>query len=144
MTSDIGMAGELTTRLAVAAPTANAYRTCAEASDEWSGKSCANEYGEISQSAAKCCGGGASYCPAPKLCADPAAFDPAANHDYSCYAMITASFTEANCSAAGCYNSDGDGGQRYCSCPVTGSDACLAKLPGKLSRACVRACVRGV
>ena len=76
-----------------------------------------------------------------RLCADPAAFDPAAGHDYSCYAMITASFTEADCSAAGCYSGDG-GGQRYCSCSVTGSDACLAKLPGKISRACVRACVR--
>ena len=138
MTSDIGMAGELTTRLAVAAPIGNGYRTCAEASDEWSGKNCSNEYGEISQAAAKCCGGGASYCPAPTLCADPAAFDPAAAYDeYSCYAMITASFTESMCSATGCYSGD-HGGQRYCSCQVTGSDACLAKLPGKLSRVCVR------
>jgi len=67
-----------------------------------------------------------------ELCADPAAFDPAAVYEHLCSAMISADFTDAMCSAAGCYSTEADeSGTVYCSCQVTDSDACLAKLPGE-------------
>jgi len=130
---------ELTTAVAVA-PVEMAQRTCGEVADELAGLSCDTEYSRLSMSAALCCGGGASYCPAPTLCADddPAAvFNPAAVHEYLCYSMLSAEFAAENCSAAGCHPSHHDG-QGSCSCPsVTDSEACLDKLPGELSRACV-------
>ena len=87
--------GELTPRPAVAAPVENRERSCGEAVGDVSQANCADTYEEISRTAAKCCGGGASYCPVPKLCADAAAFDPAAAYEYRCYAMITTDFVEA-------------------------------------------------
>jgi hypothetical protein len=58
----------------------------------------------LSSSAGRCCGGGASYCPAPQLCADPAAFDPAAPYaGPDCISLIDAAFTQEMCAAAGCY-----------------------------------------
>jgi len=124
--------GALTTRPVVAAPIENRARTCDEG--EWSLKNCATDYGHLSSSAGRCCGGGASYCPAPQLCADPAAFDPAALYEYLCYGYISAEFTDEQCLAAGCYTAYHEG-QEYCICGVTDSRACLAKLPGELSRA---------
>ena len=127
--------GALTTRTVVAAPIENRARTCNEAVGDWSLKNCETDYDHLSSSAGRCCGGGASYCPAPQLCADPAAFDPAALYEYLCYGYISAEFTDEQCLAVGCHawNSEGQG---KCSCmQVTDSEACLAKLPGELSRA---------
>ena len=124
--------GELTTRPVVAVPLENRASTCGEATSAWSSANCETDYGTLSRSAGRCCGGGASYCPAPQLCADPAAFDPAAVYEHLCSAMISADFTNAMCSAAGCYSTEADeSGTVYCSCQVTDSDACLAKLPGE-------------
>ena len=124
--------GALTTRPVVAAPIENRARTCNEAVGEWSGRSCDLDYDDLSSSAGRCCGGRASYCPVPQLCADPAAFDPAAVYEHLCSAMISADFTDAMCSAAGCYSSEADeSGTGHCSCQVTDSDACLAKLSGE-------------
>ena len=132
---------ELTARPVVAAPNQNRAITCAEEAGEFASRSCETDYEHLSLSAARCCGGGASYCPAPQLCADPAAFDPAAPYDFLCYSMLSPAFDDPMCSAAGCHPSHHEG-QGYCTCQVTDSAACLAKLPGTLSRACVRV-VRG-
>ena len=124
--------GELTTRPVVAVPLENRASTCGEATSAWSSANCETDYGTLSLSAGRCCGGGASYCPAPQLCADPAAFDPAAVYEHLCSAMISADFTNAMCSAAGC--SGDEPGTGHCHCFVTDSDACLAKLPGEPRR----------
>ena len=119
----------------MAAPVANGERKCGEASGEWSSSTCSKDYGHISNMAAKCCSDGASYCPPPQLCANAAAFDPGAVIEYTCVGMITADFTKEQCSAAGCYTYEHEGS--YCSCQVTDSEACLAKLPGELLGVCV-------
>ena len=121
----------------LADPTTNRGYKCSEASGEWSRSTCSESYDHIFEMAAKCCSGGASYCPPPQLCADPAAFNPDAVVEYRCAGMITAEFTADQCSAAGCYPSGSDDGNSYCSCQVTDSDACKAKLAGELLGVCV-------
>ena len=121
--------------MVLAAPVENRARKCGEATGDWSKATCSGDYDTISYFATKCCSDGASYCPPPQLCADPAAFDPDAAFEYRCYAMITASFTAEQCSAAGCYPSDHEG-TGYCSCQVTDSSTCLAKLTGEIMRMC--------
>ena len=120
----------------MAAPVANGGYKCGEALGELSSSTCSENYGDISRMAAKCCSDGASYCPPPQLCANAAAFDPGAVIEYKCSGMITADFTKEQCSAAGCQSSDHEG-TSYCSCAVTDSDSCLAKLPGELLGVCV-------
>jgi hypothetical protein len=113
--------------------------TCGEVADELAGLSCDTDYHRLSMSAVLCCGGGASYCPAPQLCADHAAFDPAAVFEHVCTALLSAEFDESACLAAGCHPLTERG---FCSCEVADKEACLAKLPGELSRACADgACV---
>jgi len=68
-------------------------------------------------------------------CADAASFDPAAPYDYLCIAELSAELTKEQCSIAGCFPVVYSAEMGYCSCQVTDSDACLAKLPGELSRA---------
>ena len=114
----------------------NTERKCGEASFDVSFTTCSENYDHISNMAAKCCSGGASYCPPPQLCADPASFNPGAAVEYQCVGMITADFTKDQCSAAGCYPSDHDG-KSYCSCGVTDSEDCKAKLAGELLGVCV-------
>ena len=129
----------LTTRPVLAAPVP-ATRTCGEAAGEWASASCETEYSTLSRAAARCCGGGEVYCPAPPLCADPAAFQADAVYEFRCYSLLSAAFDESACSAAGCmvYDDGGDSGPGSCHCPaVTDAETCLATLPGELSRACV-------
>jgi hypothetical protein len=57
-------------------------------------------------------------------------------YEYLCYGFISAEFTREKCVSVGCYARYHEG-QGYCSCAVTDSKACLAKLPGELSRTCV-------
>jgi len=58
--------GELTTRPVVAAPRNSRALTCGEATGAWSWATCENDYGTLRESAGRCCGGGASYCPVPQ------------------------------------------------------------------------------
>ena len=119
--------------MCVAAPDKNWGYTCGEATGEWSSLTCSEHYGFISQHAGKCCSDGASFCPPPQLCAEPAAFNQAAVFDYRCIGPITADFTEQHCSAAGCWSHSM---HKYCSCEqVTDSEAaCLAIFAGELLR----------
>ena len=60
-----GNGGGLTVWRVMAAPVENRARTCGEATGDWSWATCSENYDDISRSAARCCGGGVSYCPAP-------------------------------------------------------------------------------
>ena len=50
----------------VAEPTENRWSTCSEATRDLSSKNCVEHYTHIQHVAARCCGGGPSYCPAPQ------------------------------------------------------------------------------
>ena len=63
-----------------------------------------------------------------ELCANPDAFLGKNLQRYDCYKVLAA---EEQC-PAGCFLSNHEG-NRYCSCQVTDSDSCLAKLTGELS-----------
>ena len=67
------------------------------------------------------------------LCANPDAFLPDALQRYDCYKVLSA---EEEC-PAGCFLSEHEG-NRHCSCKVTDSDSCLAKLTGELWHVRVR------
>ena len=65
-----------------------------------------------------------------ELCANPDAFLADNLQRYDCYKVLAA---EEQC-PAGCSEEPADNeGNRYCSCQVTDSDSCLAKLTGELS-----------
>jgi hypothetical protein len=71
-------------------------------------------------------------------CADPVTFQADASYTYyyRCLSVLSAEFDQSACSALGCSVSD-EGGQEHCVCMhVTDAEACLATLPGELSRAC--------
>ena len=77
-------------------------------------------------------------CPAPPLCADPAAFQADAVYEFRCYTMLSPAFDESACWAAGCHFDGGDSGPGSCYChAVTDAETCLATVPGELSRECV-------
>ena len=129
----------------VAEPTENRWSTCSEATGELSSLNCAEHYNHIQGVAARCCGGGPSYCPAPQVCEDPKAFDPAAGYEYRCYQI---GMTEADCTDKGCYSSERDG-VMYCSCPASDEASCATMLPGEVKGTCLsghgsasRDCVR--
>jgi len=135
------------TRPVVAAPVENRARTCSDATGEWFEATCSGEYDTISRSAGRCCGGGASYCPAPQLCADPAAFDPAAPYaGPDCLSYITATFTQSMCAAAGCmvYGGSGSGsgsgsglgGGYFCDSQLTGACASETATSNGTSMGC--------
>ena len=110
--------------------TENRAITCSQMMvDERPGLNCDDDYHRLSQHAARCCGGGPSYCPAPQLCEDPAAFDPSAGFEYVCYQMGLG----AHQCPSDCYPSVHDGTD-YCSCPVSDEASCAALLPGDIPR----------
>ena len=124
----------------MAGATENRAITCSDMMlDERPALTCVDDYARLSQLAAKCCGGGPSYCPAPQLCMDPAAFDPSAAVEYLCYQVGLAA---AECPAT-CYPFQREG-MDYCHCPASADDAsCAELLPGEIARldiCCVCAC----
>ena len=109
--------------MAVAGATENRLRTCAEKVGEIHGLECADGYSDLSAAADKCCGGGPSYCPTPQLCANEDAFDPNAQYEYHCHAVV---MTQAECP---CQFSVHEG-TSYCSCPAKDKAECDSMLPG--------------
>ena len=120
----------LTTCPVLAAPLP-ATRTCGEAAGEWAWASCESGYEYLSRAAARCCGGGEVYCPAPQLCADPAAFDPAAQYaGPECVSYITATFNQSMCAAAGCMVYGGSGSGSGSGSGLGGGYFCDSQLIG--------------
>ena len=117
----------------VAEPTENRWSTCSEATRDLSSKNCMEHYSHIQHVAARCCGGGPSYCPAPQVCEDPMAFDPAAGYEFRCYKI---GMPEAECTDKGCYSSQHDG-VMYCSCPASDEASCATMLPGEATGTCL-------
>ena len=109
----------------------NSARPCAEATGEWSWATCESDYEEIARAAGRCCSDGASYCPAPQLCMDPAAFDPSAQYEYHCTQI---GLPEGDC-PQGCHfyhHYDAYSNYSVCSCSASDYDSCEALLPGAL------------
>ena len=137
--SEIGGGGELTLSvgLGVAEPDAaldsNKAITCEQLLQDSppSSLECQSD-GQISlhiSVATKCCTDGRSYCPAPQLCAGPAAFNPFAQYNYICmqYGM-----SEAEC-PLGCRFINDPSAASSCNCfAASDYDSCAALLPGAL------------